>query len=85
MAKMKTLPNVSLHGTKDRLGVEDDKVSLASYEGGLGDSKMKPEVPLSKEKLKYLRYFRLVTHRKRNGKALSKLDTVLPRQIAPPR
>ena len=23
--------------------------------------------PLSKEKLKYLRYFRLVTHRKRNG------------------
>ena len=23
--------------------------------------------PLSKKKLKYLRYFRLVTHRKRNG------------------
>ena len=26
--------------------------------------------PLSKEKLKYLRYFRLVTHRKKNGTEL---------------
>ena len=28
----------------------------------------KSNEPVTKEKLRYLRYFRLVTHRKRNGK-----------------
>ena len=33
-------------------------------------SDKKESGPVSREKLKYLRYFRLETHRKRNGKSL---------------
>ena len=65
----------SKNGTKTLLGKNYSKV----VSDVSNNSQDETEEPLSKEKLKYLRYFRLVTHRKRNGMLILTIKYLLNR------
>jgi hypothetical protein len=56
------VPDIKLEPKVESINELNDEEGLKSG---------KPNEPVTKEKLTYLRYFRLVTHRKRNGNKIN--------------
>jgi hypothetical protein len=70
LMKMNESIKLAVNSTEHRdVYSEGNKVEVDANNCILGDNNISTFVePTTKEKLRYLRYFRLVTHRKRNGK-----------------